>query len=228
MRLLARTLAQSINLCQSVKIHREKLAFSWMWTSAAKIRARPNQNVAKEFALRASAAKTHTAGQISPHRPSHSNYVHSLSTRDFPILTTGYALFQRRSGGDDGDRTRDPLNAIQVLSQLSYIPISRSIRCIAFSTGCVPVRLRPVPARAWRLEAGSITAIPPSRKHCPRPRSTTSGAFRRRCVEMAPVPRIGSRFGGRRHLRARTCVCRPISRDSLDRTPNWCRGRSGW
>ena len=34
------------------------------------------------------------------------------------------ALFQRRHGGDEQNRTVDPLLARQVLSQLSYTPIS--------------------------------------------------------------------------------------------------------
>ena len=31
-------------------------------------------------------------------------------------------MFQGSLGGDDGDRTHDPLHAMEVLSQLSYVP----------------------------------------------------------------------------------------------------------
>jgi hypothetical protein len=39
-------------------------------------------------------------------------------------------LFSIKVGGDDRDRTCDPLNANQVLSQLSYIPVfSNELGC---------------------------------------------------------------------------------------------------
>ncbi|GEM_PF-3337087 len=31
-------------------------------------------------------------------------------------------MYQGLIGGDDGDRTHDPLHAMEVLSQLSYVP----------------------------------------------------------------------------------------------------------
>lgn len=31
-------------------------------------------------------------------------------------------MFQGAFGGDDGDRTHDPFHAMEVLSQLSYVP----------------------------------------------------------------------------------------------------------
>ena len=42
-------------------------------------------------------------------------------------LPTGSGAFP--GGGDDGIRTHDPLLAGQVLSQLSYTPVSFSLRC---------------------------------------------------------------------------------------------------
>ena len=44
-----------------------------------------------------------------------------------PGLPTGSGAFP--GGGDDGIRTHDPLLAGQVLSQLSYTPVSFSLRC---------------------------------------------------------------------------------------------------
>ncbi len=42
--------------------------------------------------------------------------------------------------GDDGIRTHDPLLAGQVLSQLSYTPMSGSSRQLFFRFGCFPLR----------------------------------------------------------------------------------------
>ena len=38
------------------------------------------------------------------------------------IITKCYAVFKVLNGGDEEDRTPDPLRARQVLSQLSYTP----------------------------------------------------------------------------------------------------------
>ncbi len=41
----------------------------------------------------------------------------------YSVLSYFYFTLSRRTGGDDGIRTHDPLLAGQVLSQLSYTPI---------------------------------------------------------------------------------------------------------
>ena len=57
-------------------------------------------------------------------------------TDAFAHLSSGFPPHGEGNGGDEGNRTLDPLLAGQVLSQLSYTPVS----------------LRPVPATALKIE----------------------------------------------------------------------------
>ena len=59
------------------------------------------------------------ASRLSGARSSLLSY-EPVSSVSFPV---SFAVFLSRGGGDEGNRTLDPLLAGQVLSQLSYTPI---------------------------------------------------------------------------------------------------------
>ena len=59
--------------------------------------------------------------RLSGVRSNHLSYEPMCTVR-VPFLPVPPSLFQERVGGDEEDRTPDPLLARQVLSQLSYTP----------------------------------------------------------------------------------------------------------
>ena len=50
-----------------------------------------------------------------------------FNERGILFQNAGTSVFALKNGGDDGNRTHDPLLAGQVLSQLSYTPIGYSV-----------------------------------------------------------------------------------------------------
>ena len=56
-----------------------------------------------------------------------------------PMLVTASSVHPKPYGGDEEDRTPDPLRARQVLSQLSYTPIFSGLRCRTYSFVKLPL-----------------------------------------------------------------------------------------